>query len=173
MRWSRPQTTYYLPSCQLAWCWGCICCEAMHKWVCLSCLMAIRWQREVEGNTFSSQNVELIFLPVHASNNLSELSLLRSNGSTAINFPKDFLCSSWYQDTYMSGEFCVGRGVWLCHGVERERVIAFGMASRTRRKEHSLGFLGNTWRYQGTNAALTIIILFWGKMIVKWLSKIH
>lgn len=37
-----------------------------------------------------------------------------------------------------------GRGVWLCHGVERERVIAFRMASRTRRKEHSLGFLGNT-----------------------------
>lgn len=46
------------------------------------------------GDTFYTQNVELIFLPVHASNNLSELSLLRPNGSTAIHFPKDFLCSS-------------------------------------------------------------------------------
>lgn len=45
------------------------------------------------GKHILQPNVELIFLPVHASNNLSELSLLRPNGSTAINFPKDFLCS--------------------------------------------------------------------------------
>lgn len=55
----------------------------------------------------------------------------------------------------------------------RKRAIGIGMASQTRKKEYSLGFLGNTYTYQGTDVTSTIAILFLAKMIVKWTSKIH